>query len=62
MDVCYPNPCKHDGICKPDPTDENRNGTMCDCLDGYYGPTCDIGKVNYCMLSSTILLQIQQVL
>ena len=42
VDVCYPNPCEHGGICSPD--EEGTDGRMCDCPEGYYGPTCHIGK------------------
>ena len=41
-DKCYPNPCKHDGICI---INEGGTNTTCECRDGYYGETCDIGEI-----------------
>lgn len=39
LDVCNPNPCKHEGKC----IDEN--GTeSCQCMDGYDGQFCEHGK------------------
>ena len=41
-DVCYPNPCMHDGFCIADD-----DGWSCECKDGYFGETCDIGKLQW---------------
>lgn len=50
VDFCNPNPCEHDGICTPvEGTDDG--SVECECLDGYYGPTCEIGKEICCVLS-----------
>ena len=35
-DVCKPNPCLNDGVCKP----EGERDFQCTCEEGYKGKTC----------------------
>ena len=46
VDPCYPNPCRHDGICKICDDPECENAIECDCQEGYFGEFCNIRKFN----------------
>ena len=46
VDPCYPNPCRHDGICKICDDPECENEIECDCQEGYFGEFCNIRKFN----------------
>ena len=45
-DLCYPNPCQHDGVCILCDDPECEAQIECECQNGWYGETCNIRKKN----------------
>jgi hypothetical protein len=41
-DVCHPSPCVNGGSCQT----VNDNEYHCQCLPGFYGGNCQLGKAN----------------
>ncbi|XP_062576986.1 fibropellin-3-like [Saccostrea cucullata] len=40
INECASNPCYNGGTCH-----DLRNNFTCSCLDGYYGPVCELGNI-----------------
>ena len=47
IDECASAPCQNDGSCL-----DAINGYTCDCVDGYEGTDCEIGKFDHLMSQS----------
>ncbi|CAH1781396.1 unnamed protein product [Owenia fusiformis] len=48
-DHCIPNPCKNRGVC----SDNRKGGTLCTCMSGWSGNTCEICMPNACKNGGT---------
>ncbi len=49
IDDCLPGPCLNNGTCE-----DGINSYRCHCSQGFTGPTCKLGKMNFRCLSSDL--------